>query len=393
MFKHMLTLIWNKKKKNSLLFVEIFFCFLIVFAISTFAIRNFRDYLSPYGYETEDLWHTSLYRPMMDIDSSAMVQTRETLKRELESIDGVEAVAFGGMSVPFSGSMWSNGGDEMGFDIWTTTLRGDADYNEVYGIELSQGRWYTPEDTLGKYRPVVISQSLVDEYWPGVSMVDSIFLMNDDEWIITGVMEHFRYRDGFEEELPVVVFYGEEDHHEDMHELYIRVAGNQAGALEERVVSRIGQLLKTEDIVINDLEENRKRMALQTWILIVIFLTIGGFLIFNIALGLFGVLFYTISKRRPEIGIRRAMGATGSQISKQFTLEVYLVAVAAMLLAAVFAVQVPLLGLMGDGLVPKDAYWGMVTAFVLISIVVLICAYAPSRSAARLHPAEVLHEN
>ena len=393
MFKHMLTLIWNKKKKNSLLFVEIFFCFLIVFAISTYAIRNFRDYLSPYGYETENLWHTSLYRPMMDIDSSAMIQTRETLKRELESLDGVEAVAFGGMSVPFSGSMWSNGSDDMGFDVWTTTLRGDADYNKVYDIELSEGRWFTPEDTIGKYRPIVISQSLVDEYWPGTSRIDSIFIMNDQEWIITGVMKHFRYRDGFEEELPVVVFYGEEDHHEDMHELYIRVAGSEAGALEERVVNRIGQLMKTEDIVINNLEENRQRMALETWVLIVIFLTIGGFLIFNIALGLFGVLFYTISKRRPEIGIRRAMGATGGQISRQFTMEVYLVAVAAMLLAAVFAVQVPLLGLMGDGLVPKDAYMGMLSAFILISIVVLICAYAPSRSAANLHPAEVLHEN
>ncbi|MEM8583951.1 MAG: ABC transporter permease [Bacteroidota bacterium] len=391
MIKHMLTLIWNKRKKNTLLFVEIFFCFLIVFAISTFAIGNFRNYLSPYGYEVDDLWHVNVRRSLEAIDSSAMIDTRTRVKNELEAIDGIEEVAFGGMSIPFSGSMWSYGTDAMGFDVWTTGIQADADYNEVFDFNMVEGRWFEPSDTLGKYRPAIVNQKLIDEYFQDRSLLDSVFEVNG-EWRIVGVIDHFRYRDGFEEEQPVTIFYPEETT-TDMSELYIRVSEGSGAEVEEELIGSISQLLKTEDVVVNDLNENRIRRSLETWVLLVVFLTIGGFLIFNIALGLFGVLFYSISKRRPEIGVRRAMGATGGEISRQITFEVYLVAVLAMLVAGAFAIQVPLLGLAEEMVRPVDAYWALFAAFGLISVVVLACAYGPARSAASLHPAEVLHEN
>ncbi|MEM6396952.1 MAG: ABC transporter permease [Bacteroidota bacterium] len=391
MIKHMLKLIWNKRKKNTLLFVEIFFCFLIVWAIAAFATRNFRNYLTPLGYEVENLWHVNLSRSFEAIDSVDMISTRESLKNAMEAIPGVEHAAFGGMAVPFGGSMWMNGNDDMGFEFRTNMLSGDADYQDVFDFELVEGRWFTPEDTLSKYRPVVVNRRLREEYFRNEPILDSILIL-DGEWRITGVVDHYNYRDGFEEEQALTIFYTSE-FDTNMPELYLRVVDGSGGELEETIISELGQILKTEDIVVNDLDKNRRALALQTWILIVVGLIVGGFLIVNIALGLFGVLFYSISKRRPEIGLRRAMGASKSSISGQFTTEVYLVALAAMLLASLFTIQVPLLGLLGDVVRSADAYIAMFIAFCLISLVVLTCAYLPARSAAGLHPAEVLHEN
>jgi putative ABC transport system permease protein len=50
---------------------------------------------------------------------------------------------------------------------------------------------------------------------------------------------------------------------------------------------------------------------------------VSSFLLINVALGLFGILNVSIAKRRSEIGLRRALGATGRGISRQFVGEMW----------------------------------------------------------------------
>ncbi|MEL6143608.1 MAG: ABC transporter permease, partial [Bacteroidota bacterium] len=179
----------------------------------------------------------------------------------------------------------------------------------------------------------------------------------------------------------------------DVTNILLRVAPGGGAELEEAIGKTIFNVLKTEDYTINYMHRERQRIARQTWIPIVIFLTIGIFLVINVAMGLFGVLFYTISKRRGEIGVRRSMGATQGEITRQFTLEIYFVAFAAMLLGILLAVQLPALGIVDDeDFGHSNIYLAILTAFGIISTVVLFCAYWPSRQGAKLHPAEALHE-
>lgn len=392
MLKHILKLIWNKKRANSLLFVEIFFCFIIVFLVASFCIKNFRAYNAPYGYEVEGIWQI-LQSETEKMDSAQVIETRKLIKSELMQIEGVEAVAWTGYARPFSGSMWSVGGDDNGFEFWTSVLAGDEDQQAVFGFNLVEGRWFTPEDTLGKYSPIVVNKMISDIYYDGAPIVDTIIKgINGEDRIVVGVVENLRYRDGFEGELQVSVLYPEESDG-GITEISMRVAPDSGPELEEAISTRVAGILKTEDFTIQRMENERVQIARQTWIPIIIFLTIGGFLVINIALGLFGVLFYSISRRRGEIGLRRSLGAYQSEITRQFTLEVYLVAFAAMFLGFIFAIQVPALGLIDNSdFAYSNIYWGIFTAFVILSIVVLVCAYWPSRQGAALHPAMALHE-
>jgi len=73
--------------------------------------------------------------------------------------------------------------------------------------------------------------------------------------------------------------------------------------------------MKDSNVEIEHLTNKRKDANYFTLVPMIVLLIVGGFLVINVALGLFGVLWYNINKRRGEIGLRRAVGATGNSVS------------------------------------------------------------------------------
>ncbi|MEZ4900684.1 MAG: hypothetical protein R2822_02455 [Spirosomataceae bacterium] len=56
MLKHLFKLIWKRKKMNALMMFEIFFSFLILFAVWTLGVYNYSNYARPAGLETDHVW-------------------------------------------------------------------------------------------------------------------------------------------------------------------------------------------------------------------------------------------------------------------------------------------------------------------------------------------------
>jgi len=123
---------------------------------------------------------------------------------------------------------------------------------------------------------------------------------------------------------------------------------------------------------------------------IIIASIVCGFLLINVALGLFGVLNLSITRRRSEIGLRRAIGATGNGVSTQFVGETWVLATFAMLIGLLLAVQFPLLNVFD---LQAGVYLtAMGIAVLIIYLIVTLCALFPSRQAALIQPATALHE-
>jgi putative ABC transport system permease protein len=119
-------------------------------------------------------------------------------------------------------------------------------------------------------------------------------------------------------------------------------------------------------------------------------LIVAGFLIINVALGLFGVLWYNINMRRSEIGLRRALGATGKSISFQLIAESLLLSSLSVLIGCFFAVQFPLMNVFD---LPAGIYISAILLSVLfIYTLVIVCALYPGKQAAAIYPAVALHE-
>ena len=388
MIKHILTLIWNKRKQNLLLFLEIFLAFVILFGVFSFVVENYRLYNTPLGFETDDVWIVNFNLEDFK-DSTEMVETKERLYHELMAKPEIVSVAWVGWVNPFGNSVWITSNDDNDFELSTHMAYGDIHYAESAGLNIIEGRWFNESDELAKYPPVVITKRLRDKYFKDVSIFDSVYVFNEESKVV-GVVDHFKYQGEFSEEEPLTFFYAP-SHSEDLPNLNLRLRQGTTTDFEEELNKTIASITKRNNFLIEKLENRRIRESRATWIPIIALLSISGFLILNVALGLFGVLWYNINKRRAEIGLRRTLGATQGNVTRQFVVEVFLVAFFGVLLGAFFAVQVPFL-LKEELLKTENFYLGILFSSILIFVLVIICAFYPSRQASLIHPAVALHE-
>ncbi|MBB4080882.1 putative ABC transport system permease protein [Lewinella aquimaris] len=392
MLSHLIKLMWNKRRANGLIFLEIILAFIVLFGVYAFAFYNYDRYSSPLGFSYENSIGLRLDIDD-DMDSLAVLGLQERIVREVRTVPGVEAVSFLGPVNPFGGNNWGTGNDDNGFQLFTRMLFADEHFAETMELKFREGRWFEKRDDNAKYPPIVVNGKFMDEYYPNAeTLLDSIIILSGDRQVI-GVVEDFKYASNFAENEPLT-FYPQSGFYSGdrppFEQMIIRTAPGQTAAVEEPIYNLVTALTKNTDVVIWNMAEDRIKANRPVVIPLVILLIISTFLLINIALGLFGVLFTQINRRRAEIGLRKAMGATPGEVTAQFVGEILIITVAGLLLGTFFAVQVPLLELLP--IPPKFFYFGIVAAIATILLIVTVCALLPSRQAARLHPALVLHE-
>ena len=392
MFTHLIKIMWNKRGSNTLLFLEILLAFVVLFGVYTFAYYTLERYFQPLGWEYDEALVAQMsYQE--GLDSAGAVELQRSVLREVREVPGVRDVALFGDVSPFQNHNWSFSHDENGFRMDMKMFFAGENFAEVAGLNIIDGRWYEDQDRHAKYQRVVVNQAFVDAYFPdAASIVDSVLIFNEGEAEIIGVVEYFKYNSNFSDSDPLAFFSQREM---DMNEypfyrLFIVAQPGKLAAVQEPVYRILSDLTKNPDVVIKDLDSQRAIANRPIVLPLIILTTISAFVLINIALGLFGVLFTQINRRRAEIGLRKAMGATPGEVTAQFVGEVLVVTAAGLLLGIFFAVQVPLLELLP---IPgKYFYLGIGAAIATILLIVTLCALLPSRQAARLHPADVLHE-
>jgi putative ABC transport system permease protein len=170
----------------------------------------------------------------------------------------------------------------------------------------------------------------------------------------------------------------------------VKVAPTADAAFEARLYKMLANYMKKSNISIEHFANKRKNINYFQLVPMIITSIVGCFLIINVALGLFGVLWYNINKRRGEIGLRRAVGATGNSVSSQLITESMILATLALIIGTFFAVQFPLLNVFN--LQAGIYITAILLAIVFIYLLVFLCSLYPGRQAAAIYPAVALHE-
>jgi len=72
-------MIWNKKKQNALLISEILISFLVLFAVFTLLVHNYKNYKKPMGFDYENVWLVNYNNALKTNNSDSLTLFYETL--------------------------------------------------------------------------------------------------------------------------------------------------------------------------------------------------------------------------------------------------------------------------------------------------------------------------
>lgn len=392
MIRHLFKLIWNRKKSNFLLITEIFFSFLVLFAVLSLVVYNFRNYNKPLGFDHENVWLLSF---RSNSDSTAQnLRIQQQLLQRIRGFQEVESAAFSSNNTPFAFSKMNSAisyGNSK--DVMTNFYEVQDEIEDVLRLQVREGRWLGPQDAASRHKPIVINGMLKQKLFGGEEALGKQIPINDSiHYTVVGVVDYYRADGEYgAEEAALFSRINLQNTDRDMWEsLLLRVKPGTGVAFEEKMVKELSRIAKDWTIEVSTLENMRVKKSKLTLIPMIALGVVCGFLVFNVALGLFGVLWYNISRRNGEIGLRRAVGADAGKIYRQFIGEVLVLATFGILLGAVFAVQFPLLHVFQ---IESGVYFtALGFAVVIIYVLAAGCAFYPSRQAAGIEPAVALHE-
>lgn len=392
MIRHLFKLMWNRKGKNFLLFIEILASFLVLFGILSVVVNNYRNYVQPMGFEYEDVWVVEI---KIDQENEEAVEQMRNIKNVLSNQPEIENLALMTSNYPFSFSTSVNSFDYAGENVNTMAFWVEPEFFDVFQIPIERGALFDEANINDEAHYVIINRKLEDNLNEIESVPDFVGMDIDEDGdrIVTGIIDKFRYKSQFmENENSFFRMYSLND--TNLYflatDLIVRVKPGAGKEFEQKLMNLLERTNPAWEYDISWLSERKRTKDLMVMVPVIIFGIIAAFLLFNVAMGIFGVLWYNINRRRPEIGLRRALGASNSAIGNQFVGEVLVVTTFSVIIGTLIAVQFPLMG--AFELPAEDYLIATGIALVIIYLITFLCAWYPSFQAARIEPAQALHE-
>ena len=331
------------------------------------------------------------------------------LKERLQEVPGVQAVG-GSVNLPLNATGYAIGRafipegrpltvDEAK-DAMFNTITGD--YFRALQIPLVSGRFFEPGDTADGPKVVIINETAAKRYFgsPAAAIGKRLsiwagFRGHDETAMreIVGVVGDTKTGSlTGEGDMQLYVPHAQDPQWNFMG-LVIRTAGDPAAFA--RTLRRDAQALDPDqpiynvrtmdDVVMNSLGTRRVSMQLFT--------VFGCAALLLAAVGIYGVMAYSVTQRTQEIGIRMALGAQKSDILRLVVrqgMTLTLIGVIAGLAGAFALTHVITNLLFGVGANDPTTFIAIALLLIFVS---LIACYLPARRAARLNPTVALAEN
>ena len=268
-----------------------------------------------------------------------------------------------------------------------------GDYFGAMGIDLLSGRTFDGRDDQASPQTVVVNRSLADRHWPdGDAVGRSVIISWVDEtpWEIVGVVADVRSGGPAEPTREAIYIHYDHQTFFPWQQVAVRARGEPAlladrlratvGRLDPNVP--VGQLQVMQEVVDRAVAQPRMQRTLM-----VIF---AGLATLLAAVGLYGVLAYTVSRRVREIGVRMALGAAPDRVVGLIVAQGLRLVGGGLVLG--LAASVALGGLVAGllhGITPVDP-WSIAGATLVIAFVACAACALPALRAARVPPSEAL---
>ena len=269
-------------------------------------------------------------------------------------------------------------------------------YFTALGIPLIKGRYFTDDDRKGSQPVVIIDQNLAQEYWPGEDPIGKQMKNGtNDPWAtIVGVVGNIRFTTlaGEEQSGAITMSSGKGAYYYPIYQsqapfgFVITKSNNPvaAGSVIRQAVHDVDASIplsdeKTMDVRITE-SLGPQRFATN---LLTVF---AGLAIALAAIGLYGLISYSVAERTNEIGIRMALGARPIDVLKMVLAQGARLALAGAvvgIIAGILLMRAMASVLYGVSFADPISFAG---AAILLFLVALLACYVPARRATRVDP-------
>ena len=271
-----------------------------------------------------------------------------------------------------------------------------GDYFAALGIRLTAGRTFGAQDVESSPRAAIVDTTFVEKHFPGQNPLGKRFAYGErppdqeTNWMrIVGVVGHIQNFGprGATREQTYVAFTQNTPAGATFALRAARAPAALAPALRAAMREVAGDLPIFNFRTMDDRMASSMSTERLTLLLLGVFAALALVLA---AVGLYGVLNYTVGQRTREIGIRIALGATWRSVVSMTMKQGLKLAGAGLLLGLAAALALTrLLRSMLYEVSPFDPMSFGIVAFVLAGVGVLAC-WLPARRAARINPLEAL---
>ncbi|OBP13867.1 hypothetical protein A5320_14400 [Rheinheimera sp. SA_1] len=400
MIHHIFKLVWQRKSRHLLLSLEILLAFLVVFALCAAAGRYYQLFQLPTGLSHQARWLVSIEGQ----DHDELTQTATTAsnteplmaqyQRALKQIPAMQQVSFTDLPLyDLSRQTTLLQRADTGQSLGVDQISVSDDFFAAAELPLIAGRSFNQTDNGAAHQPVVIDQRLADTLFPGIDPIGQ--LLRDDatssstSYQVIGLVQALRTQGELMAVAPTVITRLSEQSVPAI--LLLQLAPGTDRAIEQQLLQQLKQVRSDWRYNMEPLTQKRQSMLRTQMIPLFILAVLSAFLLSMVAFGLFGVLWQHTSLRIPELGLRRAIGATAGNIYWQIIAEQLLLNLLAVSIALVLLVQLPLTGVLGEHLNWPLFLMASLVATLIICLLSLICALYPAWRASRLTPTEALH--
>ena len=385
------------RARNALLIGEVALSMMLL-AGAGLLIRSFIGLrsLNP-GFDPHGVVTLNIGVPDAHYKNSAALQSYwDVVLAKLRALPSVTSVALVN-ELPMSGDDFSSSfrvegrtvaeKDEPSAELRAAT----PDYFRTMAIPLRQGRMFTHADRLGGARVLLISETAARMFFPGGDAIGQRLRFgarggyeeNKGEIVgIVGDVHHF----GLDAPAPPMFYLPLAQAGLDGATAVIRTAGllGPLGPSARKAIQSIdrdalvGEMIPLETMVSGSLGQRRFYMMLLG--------AFAGLALVLAAVGLYGVISYTVAQRTHEIGIRVALGAARKEVLSMIMRQGLGFAAIGLAVGQVMTIMLSraLKGLL-VGVSTTDPLTLVVTAAMLLIVAVLAC-YVPARRATRVDP-------
>jgi putative ABC transport system permease protein len=359
------------------------------------------------GLRTDHVLTFGLSQPQGRFENPAQIDVyNRQMLSALRSLPGVAAVAtvtglplrFHSDGMPFTlvgGPTYGDPSQRPGADFQSIS----PDYFKTFGIQVLKGRPFDEQDTASSVRVAMVNEEFVRRYLKGLEPLQQRLSIEQIipglpklgpavEWQIVGVLHNVRYGDFRDDDPEIDVPFAQSL--SPSVTIGVRTAEDPA-AMAKTIAAAVHSVDPQIALArIRTMDEVKSESLAEDRFTMVLFAGFAAVALLLAAVGIYGLMAYTVAQRTQEMGLRMALGATKLRVIRLILKEASMLAAIGLVIGVAGSVLV--------GRTMRSTLYGVaaldlsvtVSVAVILFLTALLASYLPARRAASIDPMKAL---